>query len=77
MVFVMNYGQSDNFFLMVFNMSILCLSLMQFRAQLTVISIEKFDDEFLQRAWANRWEMLALITIFLTSLNIERIFLSK
>ena len=46
MIFVMNYGQSDSFFIVLFCLCIICLSLLQFRAHLTVISINKFETAY-------------------------------
>lgn len=76
-IFVETFTQTSSFFLFLFCFIIICTSLMQFKAHLLVVSMSKFADVMEQRAWANRWELLAIMFVIFSSFMLENIYLSK
>ena len=75
-LFVETQSGSDSFFLFLFCMVIGCTGMVQFKSQLIVLSLERHGDPIEQRAWANRWELCALIFTLISSLFLEQIFMS-
>lgn len=75
-IFAEAYSGTDSFFLFLFTFAIVCTGIVQFKSQLVVQSLTMFEDPYEQRAWANKWELFALIFTLLSSLWLERIYMS-